>query len=480
MKKIPSSFHRPLSRRAFMSGALAGAGLMLHAPSAGGQTCPVPNFSPAIANFTPDTALAIRERKRVSALSAAEVTRLRLAYQKCRDLSVSDPSDPRGFLQQAQIHHCYCGHSAEVHNTYFFLPWHRAFLYFHERILGKLIGDMSFALPCWDWDDANSQQLPSIYAQSAGNSLFDANRAVNVPLPMLVARAAAMTQSAMKAVTPDAFLGADWVPVHATAGNIETGAHNFIHSWVAGGAKADMGLQSTAARDPVFYAHHANVDRMWTKWLAQGGGRANHGLNDFLNETWEFFDENKNLVRIKSSDVLNHEAKLRYRYDVALPSPQPAAPKTTTLMIPVDTDPPPHSLPITPKTYTITPNLVEAAALVGATPALGFTVYLEMEGISIPADTAPFVNVFWGNTDATALTPETDPSFVGVISKFASDTATPNVERKFSVIFEVTERANAISPLAPSISITFVPTLAGLPPPTFQVAYDALRLRIMH
>ncbi len=41
-------------------------------------------------------------RKSVAELTTNEVARLRLAYQKLRDLTVSDPSDPRGWMQQAQ------------------------------------------------------------------------------------------------------------------------------------------------------------------------------------------------------------------------------------------------------------------------------------------------------------------------------------------------------------------------------------------
>jgi hypothetical protein len=31
----------------------------------------------------------------------------------------------------------------------------------------------------------------------------------------------------------------------------------------------------TAAQDPIFWLHHANIDRLWERWLQLGGGRAN-------------------------------------------------------------------------------------------------------------------------------------------------------------------------------------------------------------
>jgi len=51
----------------------------------------------------------------------------------------------------------------------------------------------------------------------------------------------------------------------------EANPHDLVHGYVGG----DMGSVLTSALDPVFYAHHANIDRYWAKWLQQGGGRTN-------------------------------------------------------------------------------------------------------------------------------------------------------------------------------------------------------------
>lgn len=469
-----------VSRRTFVSSALATVGLALAPRAALAEDCPVPVISAAgIPKFAPDSGLAIRERKRVSQLLPAEITRLRLAYQKLRELSQNDPTDPRGWKMQALIHNCYCGDSAEIHKTYFFLPWHRAFLYYHERILGKLIGDMSFALPCWDWDDLLQNHLPTIYGPlPAGNSLFDSNRAVNSFLPTLFISPSALTEAAMRQRTPDAFLGSDWVPSRRATGLLESGPHNGMHNWTTDGAFPDMGLNSTAALDPVFYAHHANVDRMWTKWLCQGGGRANPSSALFLNEEWVFFDENKNKVRITTRDVLNHETSLRYRYDCALPAAAAAgvAAPTTVTTIPLDGGP--HSLSPAPKTFSVTPDPIQFAALIGARPELGATVFLEIEGIDIPANAAPLVNVFWSKTDANSTTSESDPAFVGLISNFATPLDHAHVHPKFDMLMEVTDRANALTIGAP-VSITLAPTtFTALPPPAVPITYDAVRLRV--
>src|SRR5690349_9828809 len=129
-----------VSRRAFSAMLLAPAAANF-ASRLYGQTCaPPPGGTPV--NFTPIAGLTKVTRKAASTLTAAEVTRLRLAYKKLRDLTVSDPSDPRGWMQQANVHCWMCGGGpVEVHQTWRFLPWHRMYLYFHERILCKLLAD---------------------------------------------------------------------------------------------------------------------------------------------------------------------------------------------------------------------------------------------------------------------------------------------------------------------------------------------------
>ncbi|TVU14781.1 hypothetical protein EJB05_38274, partial [Eragrostis curvula] len=93
--------------------------------------------------------------------------------------------DPRSFVQQARVHCSYCngaydqagfpGLDIQVHNCWFFFPWHRLYTHFHERILGKLIGDDTFALPFWNWDAPGGMTLPAIYTNKS-SPLYDERR----------------------------------------------------------------------------------------------------------------------------------------------------------------------------------------------------------------------------------------------------------------------------------------------------------------
>src|SRR5689334_4785642 len=121
---------------------------------------PWPPPPPIPVVFNPESSLPVRQRKSAFDLTDAEAARLRRGYKLLRELSKKDPDDPRGWLRQANVHCWYCGGEAgnqanagpEIHGSWRFLPWHRMYLYMHERIIATLLGDDTFTLPYWDWD----------------------------------------------------------------------------------------------------------------------------------------------------------------------------------------------------------------------------------------------------------------------------------------------------------------------------------------
>ena len=50
------------------------------------------------------------------------------------------------------------------HRNYFFLNWHRMYLYYFERILRKASGDPDLALPYWRYEDPQQASLPAAFA----------------------------------------------------------------------------------------------------------------------------------------------------------------------------------------------------------------------------------------------------------------------------------------------------------------------------
>ncbi|GFZ06234.1 hypothetical protein Acr_18g0004040 [Actinidia rufa] len=75
----------------------------------------------------------------------------------------------------------------------------------------------------------------------------------------------------------------------------------------------NMGNFYSAARDPIFYAHHSNVDRMWSVWKTLGGRRKDFTDPDWLNAGFLFYNENAELVRVNVKDCLDTK-KLGYEY----------------------------------------------------------------------------------------------------------------------------------------------------------------------
>ena len=148
--------------------------------------------------------LRMRIRQPAQLLDEKYIAKYQRAYELMRALP---HTDGRSFLNQAKVHCAYCdnhlfypGHEypLEIHNNWLFLPWHRLFLYFHERILAKLLGDDEFALPYWNWDNQSQESpqgnmVPKVYANQTGfgasgntSFLYDSDRNPCSARPKLV------------------------------------------------------------------------------------------------------------------------------------------------------------------------------------------------------------------------------------------------------------------------------------------------------
>ncbi|XP_020690238.1 polyphenol oxidase A1, chloroplastic [Dendrobium catenatum] len=155
-----------------------------------------------ILNFTfPLPSSPLRIRPAAHLVDSRYISQYSKAVQLMKDLP---KSDPRNFFQQANIHCAYCNGAYDqlgfsnlqllIHNSWLFFPWHRIYLYFHERILAKLIGDDSFALPFWNWDSPDGMRIPSMYlnnfffniSSSSSSSLYHPNRDPSHQPPVMV------------------------------------------------------------------------------------------------------------------------------------------------------------------------------------------------------------------------------------------------------------------------------------------------------
>ncbi|OVA18745.1 Tyrosinase [Macleaya cordata] len=291
----------------------------------------------------PDTSIPVRVRKPAHLADADYIAK----YNKAIAIMKSLPySDPRSWLRQANMHCIYCTgaynqqHSnslLKIHRSWMFFPWHRMMIYFHERILGSLIGDENFALPFWNWDAPEGMFIPDMYT----NGSFVDTQRDSSHLPPQVADinydyvesglgtedqiatnvAFMYNQMVSGAKKTELFMGCSYKAGEDGfcdgPGTIELAPHNALHTWVGSNLnpeRENLGAFYSAARDPVFYAHHSNIDRLWEAWKGLRNYKPEIVDPEWLDSYFFFHNEKSQLVRIKIRDVLDI-TKLRYTYE---------------------------------------------------------------------------------------------------------------------------------------------------------------------
>jgi tyrosinase len=179
------------------------------------------------------------------------------------------------------------------HQSWFFLPWHRGYVASFESIVRdaivKLGGPDEWALPYWNYFDPASNSLPAAFLaktmpDGSNNPLFVparyGNGTGNVTITSEDINYDALKEGDFPGIAGDAGFGGMQTAFHhgdGTNGHCEANPHNIVHGLVGGlreggngNDPADYGLMAipeTAALDPIFWLHHANIDRLWQVWV---------------------------------------------------------------------------------------------------------------------------------------------------------------------------------------------------------------------
>lgn len=257
------------------------------------------------------------------------------------------------------------------HRTWFFLPWHRPYLLSFEKIVRdaivKLGGPADWALPYWDYDDfaerPDTLGLPQEFydktlPDGTPNPLalpvdlrygIDGNGNITLaPVQLDLARAFKEAEyTGVQTGGSPGFGGAATGFNHGSTrdypfGLLESSPHNNVHNMVGGdNGEPDTsptyheGLMSdprTAGLDPVFWLHHANIDRLWQIWLNRDPSHQNPTESAFVDgppqgRPFIFPDENGESTFWKVGQTLDLNA-LGYTYESfhdPVPKPQKAA-----------------------------------------------------------------------------------------------------------------------------------------------------------
>jgi len=234
-----------------------------------------------------------------------------------------------------------------------FCSWHREYILRFEQQLQIIDSDVF--LPYWSWESGNASDTDSIFVdefmgprrQITSGYLSETSNSFN-PDGWKVDASLDGNNSGIR-LTRNSFSGISTTTASAGRNSIGRtpfrgtngfrtsleGAHNSIHGIVGGHMMA-----MTSPNDPIFFLHHANVDRLWAKWQLNNPGDANypstsvmagHALNDLM-WPWDGGASQTNRSRAlpflppvnstnlrRPRDVLDIEA-LDYTYDDAVGS----------------------------------------------------------------------------------------------------------------------------------------------------------------
>jgi tyrosinase len=240
------------------------------------------------------------------------------------------------------------------HGSWFFFPWHRMYLLTLESFIQHYSGDADWSVPYWYAVDPDNPKtcdvLPKAFRDpSGGNALYIKERSTfaqagqsvfgSVLLSLLSHTFHTNLRQQIFSINKDSFPiddyfgfgGAEYKDQdfnHGQNGAIEAIPHGSTHDYVGSdfdrdgtvvGTEGFMSDLKTAARDPIFWLHHANIDRLWQMWLDLDPDHRNPHDKDWLKSSFKFPTPDGEIKEWSVGDVLD-TADLGYRYDtVAAP-----------------------------------------------------------------------------------------------------------------------------------------------------------------
>jgi hypothetical protein len=211
--------------------------------------------------------------------------------------------------------HPYNPSDPEQYQQWYFLPWHRLMLYEFEGVIREVLHDEDFSLPYWNPVTGNPDDLvlPAVF-RDPGTTLYDGTRwfwvngGERIDTPFRDWLTLDALNEKFYIDSPTGSLGFN--------PRLDQNPHFFTHVALGG----DMADFSTVGGDPLFYLHHANIDRIWESWNRIGN--SNPTDPKYLNRTFAFGDRSGKRVDLPVS-AGDRTAQLGYEYDSYEKPPQP-------------------------------------------------------------------------------------------------------------------------------------------------------------
>ena len=212
----------------------------------------------------------------------------------------TDPSDPEHFQQ------------------WYFLPWHRLMLAQFEGVIREVLQDEDFSLPYWNPVTGNPDDfiVPAVF-RVPGTTLYNGTRWpwVNGGDRIDIIYKEWINLGALNETfyidSPNGNLGFN--------PRMDQNPHFFTHFALGG----DMAEFSTVGGDPMFYLHHANIDRIWESWSRLGN--KNPTDPKYLNRVFSYGDRSNKRADLPVS-ASDRTAQMGYEYDGYEKPPRPQTP----------------------------------------------------------------------------------------------------------------------------------------------------------
>lgn len=230
------------------------------------------------------------------------------------------------------------------HGSWYFLPWHRMYLGYFEQIVAATVvllgGPAGWSLPYWNYSDEGNVEARRIPLAFHAELLPDGS-----PNPLRVPQRVPAANSGdtiaddvdvdvVDCLDETAFVGTAFGDTtgfggpqtafnhsgNTPPGKLEKTPHGDIHVAVGGSFPLPTGFMSrfnTAGLDPLFWLHHANLDRLWTVWNKRKPTNANPTQRQWLDEPrFHFHDASGSAVVMTSGEVADSEtSSFGYRYE---------------------------------------------------------------------------------------------------------------------------------------------------------------------
>ena len=203
-------------------------------------------------------AVMVRVRKNANTLTTGERDRFVAAFAQLNNQGAGRFQDFRDMHTNLS--------SPQAHGAPGFLPWHRVYILDLERELQAI--DPSVALPYWRFDQA----APNIFALDflgVSTALGTVQFSSTNPLQF-------WKTDGVQGITRRPFFSVNTAPsglrseaqtlalgnLYSAFRNLEGNPHGTAHTSFGG----SISSIPTAAKDPLFFLLHCNVDRLWAKW----------------------------------------------------------------------------------------------------------------------------------------------------------------------------------------------------------------------